>query len=346
MKIAIHQNKQIFDHPITWEKEWILYCKKYNIEHEIIDCFRTDIISKLRDFDVLIWHYQNYVLQEMIFAKSILYAASEIGIKVFPNFHTAWHYDDKIAQTLLLDSIKAPIPDYWFFAEKTVCIDWIYKEASFPIIAKLKCGAGSHNVKMLKSKSTSIKYVKRIFGKGFKSSPNVLFKAYSNLSSATDLNEILKRIRKIPDFLQTLLRAKRFGMEKDYAYFQEFIPNKGYDLKIVIIKDKAFFFARNIRKGDFRASGGGSAFFDKSLVPKNVIMSAFKTSDKLKFQCMGYDYVVNEHTKEGKIIEMSFGFSAIYLEKGSGYWDRDFVWHEENINVASEVIQNLLNNSK
>ena len=43
---------------------------------------------------------------------------------------------------------------------------------------------------------------------------------------------------------------------------------------------------------------------------------------------------------------MSFGFSAISLEKGSGYWDRDFVWHEENINVASEVIQNLLNNSK
>lgn len=342
MKIAIHQNKQIFDHPITWEKEWINYCKENKIEYEIIDCFRTDIISKLKDFDYLVWHYQNYVLQEMLFAKPILYSAKEMGIKVFPDFNTSWHYDDKIAETLLLDSIKAPIPDYWFFAEKSVCIDWIDNEASFPIIAKLKCGAGSHNVKILKSKEEAKRYTNQMFGKGLKSSPNVLFKATSNLKSAKDLKAKLAKLKKIPNFLLTLSRAKRFGREKDYVYLQSFIPNKGYDLKIVIVGDKAFFLARSIRDGDFRASGGGRGSYDKKLVPENVIKSAFEVSEKLKFQCMGYDYVVNENTNEGKIIEMSYGFSHVHLQGANGYWDRDFVWHEETKNIPYEIIDNLL----
>ena len=45
---------------------------------------------------------------------------------------------------------------------------------------------------------------------------------------------------------------------------------------------------------------------------------------------------------QGKIIEMSYGFSYEYLENGFGYWDRNFVWHEAKIHVASEIIGNLL----
>ena len=342
MKIAIHQNKNIYDHPATWDTEWIKYCDNNSIKYEVIDCFRSDIIDKLKEFDCLVWHYQNYVLQEMMFARSILSIAQNIGLKVFPDFNTSWHYDDKISETLLLKSCNSPVPDFWFFSEKEKALEWLEKDASFPFIAKLKCGAGSHNVKMIKSKGQAIKYINRMFGKGYKSSPNVLFKASSNFKSAKGIDSKLKRIKKIPKFLITLARSRRFGREKDYVYFQDFIPNEGFDLKIVIIKDKAFFFGRPIRRGDFRASGGGAAFYDKELVPKNVVMSAFETSDKLNFQCMGYDYVVNKDNNQGKIIEMSYGFSYEYLENGFGYWDRNFVWHEEKIHVASEIIGNLL----
>ena len=60
MKIAIHQNKKIFNHYISWDKEWIKYCEHKDVPFEIIDCFRSDIIDKLREFDYLVWHYQNY----------------------------------------------------------------------------------------------------------------------------------------------------------------------------------------------------------------------------------------------------------------------------------------------
>lgn len=342
MRLAIHQNKNIYDHPATWDEIWIKFCEDNDIEYEIIDCFRTDIIAVLRKFDIVVWHYQNYVLQEMMFARSILNIAQGMGLKVFPDFNSSWHYDDKISESLLLRSCNSPIPDFWFFSEKNKALDWIEKDASFPLIAKLKCGAGSHNVKLIKSKSQAVKYINRMFGKGYKSSPNLLFKASSNFRSAKSLEEKRKRISKIPKFLLTLSRSRRFGRERDYVYFQDFIPNKGYDLKIIVIGEKAFFFARPIRSGDFRASGGGTALYDRTLVPKNVVISAFETSDKLKFQCMGYDFVVDERSYEGKIIEMSYGFSYEYLEKGSGYWDRNFVWHEEKINLASEIIRSLL----
>nr|WP_218917939.1 hypothetical protein [Draconibacterium orientale] len=130
--------------------------------------------------------------------------------------------------------------------------------------------------------------------------------------------------------------------EKDYCSFQEFIPNAGYDLKIYVIGDKISFLARHTRKGDFRASGGGNLSYDKSLVPKNVLESAFETSDKLKLQCIGFDYVVDKSTKKGKIIEMSFGFAHQALIGANGYWDRDLQWHNEPVNAPHEIIKNLL----
>ena len=346
MKIAIHQNKNIFDHPITWDTEWINFCKKNSIDYEIVDCFRPDIIDKIKEFDCLVWHYQNYVLQEMMFSRSILNIAENLGVKVFPDFKTSWHYDDKVSQTFLLNSINSPIPKFWFFAEKEKALSWMENSASFPIIAKLKTGAGSHNVKMIKNKHQGKSYVKKMFGKGLKASPSILFKASSNLKSARTLEAKIKRIKKIPNFLLTLTRARRFGREKDYVYFQEFIPNDGFDIKLVVIRDKACFLVRNIREGDFRASGGGSGVYYKELIPNNVIKSAFETSEKLNFQCMGYDYVVDKNTKEGKIIEMSFGFSHIHLQGAKGYWDKDLKWHDEEINIPGLILKNLLEENK
>lgn len=342
MKIAIHQNKEIFDHSITWEKVWIDYCGKNKISYEIVDCFRTDIIEKLQEFDSLVWHFQNYVLQEMMFARSILNVATKMGLKVFPDFNTAWHFDDKISEMYLLQSINAPIPKSWVFSTEDDCIHWINNYAEFPIIAKLKCGAGSHNVQLIKSGLEAKCYVRKMFGKGLSSSPNIIFKASSNLKSSKSWKTIVSRIKKIPEFLQTLDRSKRFGNEKDYSYFQEFIPNDGFDLKVVVIGDKLSFIARNIRKGDFRASGGGSFSFDRSLVPDNVIKSAFEISDKLGFQCMGYDYVIDKNSNEGKIVEISYAFSHTVLLGAGGYWNRDLEWFEEPLNIPNEIIDNLL----
>jgi len=346
MRIAIHQNPKIFEHYSSWSNSWIEYCQEKQLEYEVVDCFDYRIIKRLKDFDILLWHFYGNVIQDIMFARSILNAAAKnMGLKVFPDFNTAWHFDDKIAEMYLLETIKAPIPKYWTFYLKDKCFNWLSTEAHYPLVAKLRCGSGSNNVILLHNSNQAIKYAKKMFGNGYKPAPSVLFKTSSNIKSAQNWATVKNRMKRIPDFIQTLSRANMLPNEKGYTFFQEFIPNDGFDLKIVVIGNKLSFIARNVRKGDFRASGGGDLFFDKSLVSRDILKSAFETSDKLGFQCMGYDYVVDKHTGQGKIIEISYGFSHTALLQAGGYWDRDYVWHDEPLNAPKEVLSNMIKNS-
>jgi glutathione synthase/RimK-type ligase-like ATP-grasp enzyme len=283
----------------------------------------------------------NYVIQDMIAGRSILYSAANIGVLTFPDYKTAWHFDDKIAETYLLQSADAPVPASWTFYLRADCIDWLENKAGYPLVAKLRCGAGSNNVKLLRTANEAVRYTKRMFSKGFKTHPGMLFKSKSQLLSSGSWTIMKARLKKLPAFLHTLSRARMFPNERGYVFFQEFIPNDGYDLKIVVIGDKLSYIGRKIRKGDFRASGGGDLFFDKSLVTQNIISSAFSASDKLGFQCMGYDYVVDAKTGTGKIIEISYGFSHTALLQSGGYFDRNGIWYNEPLNAPEEVLKML-----
>jgi len=216
-------------------------------------------------------------------------------------------------------------------------------EINFPVVAKLRGGSGSHNVKMLRSKSELLRYAKKMFKSGLNPSPSLLYKASSNAKSSKNRDTFIKRLKRAPEFLRTLNSAKKFPNEKEYVFLQEFIPNNGYDLKIVVVGDKLSFIGRNIRKGEFRASGGGALFYDKDYVTKSIIDSAFRVSDSSGFQCMGYDYVVNKETGEGLIIEISYGFSHEAVLAAGGYFDRDGNWYEEPLNAPQELLINLLN---
>lgn len=340
-RFAINRNYKIFQHSSSWENPWIEYCQKNGISFDIIDCYQPDIIEKLKNFDCLLWHVGNYSLQDMMVGRSILYAAKNMGLKIFPDYNTAWHFDDKIAETYLLQAVGAPIPNSWMFYLPKDCISWLKKDAKYPLIAKLRCGSGSNNIKLLRTKNEAIRYTKHMFNKGYKTYPSLIFKTKSQFLSSKSWDVMKGRIKRIPEFLHTLSRAKMFPKERGYVFFQEYIQNDGYDLKIVVVGDKLSYIGRKTRKGDFRASGGGDLFFEKSLVTKNVISSAFLTSDKLGFQCMGYDYVVDKKNGNGKIVEISYGFSHTALLNAGGFFDRNGVWYNEPLNAPVEVIKNI-----
>jgi len=342
MKIAICQKQSQHHHSTDWTLPWIEYCDNNKLPYEVVDPYHLNAIKRLRSFDCLLWHYSNYSFTDMLEARSILYSAKVMGLKIFPDFNEAWHSDDKVAETYLLQSIDAPIPHTYIFYDYETFLKWLSCDVKFPLVGKLRCGSGSHNVKLFHNTRELTGYAKRMFGKGYKPAPSLIYKASSNVKSSHDWTTIKKRAKRIPEFLRTLANAKKFPNEKGYLFLQEFIPNDGYDLKVVVVGDKLSFIARNVRKGDFRASGGGDLFFDKSIVTQNIISSAFSTSDKLGFQCMGYDYVVDKSSGIGKIVEISFGFSHTALMQANGYFDRCGIWHDEKLNVPVEIIKNIL----
>lgn len=346
MKIAIHRNEKLFKHSTLWTTPWIQYCEQNGISYEVVDCYSNGILEKLKDFDCLLWHFSNYSYQDMLFARTILNAAKNLGLKTFPEPEACWHFDDKVAEMYLLQSADAPIPESYTFYTIEDLKNWAETYQSYPIVGKLRCGSGSSNVKLLKSKHDLISYGKKMFQKGYSPAPNLLYKTKSNVKSSKNWETFVKRFKRIPDFLETIKKSKMAPRERGYCYLQEFVPNDGFDLKIVVVGDKLSYIVRNTRKGDFRASGGGDLFFDKSYVTADIIKSAFETSERLGVLCMGYDYVVDKRTNTGKIVEMSYGFSHTALMGAEGYWTRDGVWHDEALNAPNEIIRCLTGEKK
>ena len=149
-------------------------------------------------------------------------------------------------------------------------------------------------------------------------------------------------MKRIPDFIESIRKTREFPREKGYVYLQTYIPNNGFDLKVVVVGDKLSFLSRNIRKGDFRASGGGSIEYDKELITQEVRKISFEISNRLKFQCMGYDFVIDRNTMKPKIIEISYGFAHKAQMDLGGYWDKDDNWHSEPLNAPVEIIKNIM----
>ncbi len=339
--IAICKNDRIFNHSGNWNKTFIKCCQEMGIPYEEFDCYKPDVIEKLPKYSILIWSIQNYVLSDLLESRSILRIAEQKGLKVFPDINTSWHFDDKVAEMYAFQAVGAPIPKSWVFYLLDDCISWLFNEAKYPLVAKLRCGSGSNNVKLLKTRDHALKYAKRMFSRGFDPSPSLFYKAYSKAQSSRDWKMAVSRIKKIPEFFNTRRHAKQMPREKGYCYFQEFIQNDGFDIKVVVVGDKLSFLERHTRKGEFRASGGGDIFYDKQLVTEQIIKSAFEVADAIGMQCVGFDYVVDNKIGKGIIIEMCYGFDWEAILQSGGYFSRDCVWHEKPLNVPKEIINNL-----
>lgn len=334
MKIAIHKSAWGFS------TQWINYCDRNNIPYKIVNCYDSDIIEQLYDCDLLLWHYHHSDARDVLFAKELLFALEQAGKKVYPNFCTGWHFDDKVGQKYLLESINAPYAKSWVFYEKLDAIKWI-DSTSFPKVFKLRGGAGSANVKLVKNKSQAINLVNIAFGKGFPA-----YDKFNDLKEQYYLFKqrkltwisLIKSLRRL--FVSTRF-AKTVGNEKGYVYFQEFIPNNESDTRIIVINNKAYGLRRMVRKGDFRASGSG--VFDYNGVSLAAVKVAIEVASKLKLQSVAFDFVFDE--KDNPIIvEISYAFGTSGSSKCNGYWDENLNWHEGKFNQVEWILEEYLKN--
>lgn len=324
------------------EDGYAAWLRQHDIPYEYLDCYDSGVISKLGDYSALIWHYSNFMNADLMEAQHILDIAASKGLKVYPDHNTAWHFDDKIAEMYALQSVNAPIPKAWVFYDLERCLNWLGSEAKYPLVAKLRRGSGSNNVKLLKNAAEAKHYARHMFSRGYSPAQSLVYKTYSKAQSTHSVGVLKSRIKKIPKFLKSWKYSKGMSNEIGYCYFQEFIENTGYDIKVAVVGDKCSFLTRRTRKGSFKASGSGDITYQKEWITEDIVRSAFETSEKLNTQCMGYDYVVREADQKGFIVEMCHGFDHEAIADCKGYWDRDLVWHDEPLNVVTEVLEMLV----
>lgn len=333
MEIAIHHRAGSFS------DRWIAYCKKQNIPYKVVNAFDSDIIEQVKDCDVFMWHHHHGQFKDVLTAKRILFALEHAGVKVFPDFKTGWHFDDKIAQKYLLEAIGAPLVPSYVFYDKQEALQWA-NTTSYPKVFKLKGGAGSANVKLVKTCKEAKRLINKAFGKGFAQYDR--FGAFKErLRKAKEgkagLLEILKGIGRL--FITTEF-AKQQPPERGYAYFQDFISNNKTDFRIKVVGRKCWGFQRKVRKNDFRASGSGELVFDNDQIPKEMVSIAFDMADKLGLQSVAFDFIMNEKDSP-LIVEISYCFSIDEFELEYGYWDAELNWHEGKFNPQEWMVESL-----
>ncbi len=335
IQLAIHSR------PGSFSDRWIRYCSEHGIDYRIVDCFDSGILDQLEGVDGLLWHWSHSDPKAQLAARQIIISAEMSGIKVFPDIATCWHYDDKIGQKYLLESIGAPlVPTHVFFDEDSA-IKWI-EGAEFPKVFKLRCGASSENVRLVRTKKEAEKLCKKAFDEGFPSVSGYFSDFGTKTRKTGSFGQWINKIMRMPKILLANRRGRYLTpAQRGYIYFQEFLPDNDFDTRITIIGNRAFGFTRNTRPNDFRASGSGDIEYDLKRVDTRCIEIAFDTAEKLETQSLAFDFIFDRENNP-KIVEISYCYQSKAVYNCPGYRDREMNWHAGHIWPEDAILVDLL----
>jgi glutathione synthase/RimK-type ligase-like ATP-grasp enzyme len=333
--IAIHSTNNSFS------QLWVEYCIAKNIPYKIVNCYANNIVEDLKDCQALFWHHQQGGARDILFAKALLFSLEQTGMIVFPDFKTNWHFDDKVGQKYLLERLAPDcfVPTYVFYSEKEA-VDWS-SVTTFPKVFKLRGGAGSQNVSLVRTRIEALQIISKAFGKG--------------ISSYDAMGSLKERWRKYRlgkaaffDVLKGLIRlvhqpeyARTRGNERGYVYFQDFIPDNDSDTRIIVIDGKAFGIKRKVRENDFRASGSGSILYARNEIDTRCVTHAFDLTKKIDAQCLAFDFVFDHYNKP-LLVEISYGFAPSGYFACPGYWDNEMNWYEARFNPYGWMVDLVL----
>lgn len=338
MKIAIHHRVGSFS------DRWIEYCQKNDIDHKLVNAFDNDIIQQVRDCDAFMWHHHHGQFKDVLTAKRILFALEQAGVKVFPDFNTGWHFDDKVAQKYLLEAIDAPLVPSYIFYDKNKALAWA-KDTTYPKVFKLKGGASAKNVKLVRTYKEAKKLIYQAFDKGFAQFDKISnFKDNFN-SFKYDNGSLLGVAKSTARLIIEPKYSRQQNHEKGYIYFQDFVPNNSFDVRVIVTGNKAYAAKRYVRGNDFRASGSGIKDYNKESINIECIKTAFLVKEKLNVQTISYDFVFDTENKP-LIIEISYGFPTNWADDSPGYWDSSLQWHEGSFNPQSWMVTDLIESLK
>lgn len=272
------------------------FLRNNNIRYEFFDIKRTDWIDKAKEFDLIIWHTSSDICYQRMAKDKIYFMENKMKKHCFPSFDAIWGYENKINSHYLYSLYNLPeIPTFVTFS-KSEAYEYV-NSVKFPIISKVTTGSASKGVDKITSKRNAIRLINKIFSlSGYKG-------------------------------------HCKYENQKNYVYFQEFISNAKFDLRIIVVGNKLFGYYRYPNKGDFRASGAG--IYQKKSIPSDALNLAYKIKNEVyNVPRLAVDLLQDENTGQYYIIETSIfigvdtceqlivdGVPGYYLYKAEGIYE-------------------------
>jgi glutathione synthase/RimK-type ligase-like ATP-grasp enzyme len=348
MLVGIHPDQK-YGKLSVFSKRYVEILSKNNIPYEILQVGEDNFWRRVSDCDLFIFRWLQHDYFRQIALSILPLIEGQLKVKCFPSQLSSWLYDDKLRESCLFEAHNLPFIETALFFDKIEAFDYISK-VEFPIVFKLKSGAGAQTVKLIGDQKTAKYFVNLMFGKGvsykngLKGSKTALIKERGVFSYARkQLGALRIRINDGKKYFDA-----DWEIHKNYILFQKFLPGNSYDTRIVVIGDRAFGFIRYNRQNDFRASGSKMNNYSMDMIDMRFVEKAFDISTKLNFECMAYDFLYDQE-RQPKVCEISYAFGSSYgsdVNKCPGYWDKKLIWHKASIDPELFLLSDLLGNDK
>lgn len=325
MLVGIYDLKDNNGRDSEFLKDYERILDRNGILHVRLDAHDLGFWDKVPELDLFIMRAINYDSHHIIARDLLPVIEGEYGIACYPNQRTYCHYDDKVRQYLLLKRHGFPMTECHVFYDRAEALKWM-EDREIPTVFKLRNGAGSKNVILVKSRAQGKKLIKRMFGRGitpsrFHDAGNIRCQHFSLYRELHQIGGNLYRWSKGID------TSAQWKAQKNYVLFQKFLPGNSFDKRITVIGGRAFGFRRIVREGDFRASGSGMIDYDIEQVDLRCVEIAHPVSATCKFQSMAYDFLFNANG-EPEFCEISYDYLSSAVQACPGYWDDETNWHE------------------
>jgi glutathione synthase/RimK-type ligase-like ATP-grasp enzyme len=286
---------------------WTKYCRffeKNNIPYGIYDIHAHDWIEKAHNYDLIIGIVANEPTYLNELRDKYFFLETYLGKKCYPSPAHILLYENKSLEAYVSQAYDIPFVKTYVSHSKEDALKLIEK-IKYPFVSKVDPTSGSIGVELVKNPQRARAIIKQAFSHNGR-------KVYV-----------------------------QYFRQKNYVYFQEYVPNDGYDIRVILVGNWAFGYYRKVLPGDFRASGMN--LIEERALPEEAIRIACDVNHHIKSPLLVVDMV---HGLDGKysIIEFSIvclmeqpeelhvdGEPGVYIieDDGSIHFEKGRYWVNE-----------------
>lgn len=295
----------------SYSTRWIERLKAAGHEVRLVSVRDADFFARVADCDGFLWWFPPLPFPRELGKRLLSALDHATDLVVQPDWRSCWHFDDKVAQTYLLQAAAIPMPRTWVLWRYEDAME-LCRSARYPLVIKLGAGYRAENVGLLRDRAEAERMARRLFGAGVSS---VKPRRFESLRAMTrPLRSWLRSVRGgaplVPPFVH-----------RGSMLVQELIAGNDFDTRVTIIGDRAFAFRRRNRPDDFRASGGGFNDADPAKIDLDAVRLAFRTARTLGMPSMSADILRRDGAPV--ITEVSYYYETALIRACPGHWRLD-----------------------
>lgn len=249
----------------TYWPKFERFAKNNNIDYSFVNMHGDNWIKDSANFDLIVWRPLSNPSSLYEVITKIVFIETILKTRCYPSSEELWLYEDKIRQYYHLSTSGLPVIPTFISFDEQECMDKL-DSFEYPMVSKSYIGSASLSVSKIKNKAKARRHILRAFSKG--------------------LNTGFPYLK-----------------QKGYVFFQKYIDDASYDLRIILVGEKIFGYFRMKPKDDFRASGAGLIVKDE--LPLEAVLLAMRVKEKMPSTMLAVDVLKSDRDNKYYIIETS-----------------------------------------